>query len=657
MNKGIESGATRRRVAGGALVVVAAANAWLGYVFGGYYIGEWALFALFAVLLLLVVVGLGLLGGGRSRLGVLATALFLGYTAWTFLSILWSANRGDALYGSSLTLLYLIVFWVSVTLLAAGARRRLVLAALALGPGVVAVLLAPMLLSGATESEGFFLDGRLQGTAGYFNAQAAFLVMSFFAGIYVSGSCRLHPAVRALSLAGITAGLQVAVLTQSRGAAVAFALSLAVFFLFSGQRLRGLVALLPVFFLTLLAFPTLNEVYLQLRGGETVTGEGLAAIDRAKNAVLLSAVASGVYGLLWSILDRFWRPSESLVRLAGIACLAAVALVFVVGSVVFVNRVGSPLDFAGERWTAFRTNDTSGQEESRYLSASGSGRFTLWEVAWQDFQSNPVLGVGTHNYEATYYRLREVPAGWVKQPHSLPLEVVSERGLVGGALFFGFLAVCVGAGLYRRFGELNAEGKGQVGAILACLAYWFVHSSAEWFWQIPAVTVPATIYLAMLVVPWGAPHSGEEVFSPLGRPVRLAGLGIAVLALAAIGPLFVSNLYAQRAAAGSQENPWTSLRDLERAQLFDPANSSLARREGDLAYSIGDLPRASQAYARAVELNPEYYANYAVLGGFYERLGQPERALELYRQSRELNPLDPDLRLAEERALQQVEER
>jgi hypothetical protein len=48
------------------------------------------------------------------------------------------------------------------------------------------------------------------------------------------------------------------------------------------------------------------------------------------------------------------------------------------------------------------------------------------------------LGVGTYNYEATYYHLREKDEGYVRQPHTLPLEVLSERGLIGGALFFGY---------------------------------------------------------------------------------------------------------------------------------------------------------------------------------------------------------------------------
>ena len=81
-------------------------------------------------------------------------------------------------------------------------------------------------------------------------------------------------------------------------------------------------------------------------------------------------------------------------------------------------------------------------------------------MAWEDFAANPILGIGTQNYEATYYRLRDQSVGFVRQPHMLPLEVLSERGVVGGALFFGFLATCLSAGLVQRFTHLNAEEEG-----------------------------------------------------------------------------------------------------------------------------------------------------------------------------------------------------
>ena len=82
-------------------------------------------------------------------------------------------------------------------------------------------------------------------------------------------------------------------------------------------------------------------------------------------------------------------------------------------------------------------------------------------MAWTDFASHPVCGVGTHNYEATSYRLRERTTGFARQPHMLPLEVLAERGVVGVVLFFGFLAACAAGGLWKRRTVLSAEGQGR----------------------------------------------------------------------------------------------------------------------------------------------------------------------------------------------------
>lgn len=625
-----------RTIASIALVVVALLCAWLGYVHGGYYVADWGLAAFIMAALIAAAAFAGVLGGARSLWGVAATSLFIGYAAWTFISILWSANRGDAWSGAGLTLLYLLAFWVSTTLVAMGASRRWTLAAMAIGPGVVAALTVPGLVS---QTEELFELSRLQGSAGYFNSQAALLLVSFWISMYVAGSRRIPPALRAAALASAMLGVQVAALTQSRGAMVALAVSLPVFFLLSGHRLRALIALAPVAAFLFVAFPDLNRVYLEMQSGGSE--QSAAAIDRATLVIWVMAFEAGIYGFVWSVLDRKWRPSGELARAAGGAALAFTVVVIIAGNLLIVDRVGNPADWVEDRWTAFTTNDVSGQDDSRFLSAGGSGRYTLWQVAWRDFTENPILGVGTHNYEATYYQYREENVNWVRQPHMLPLEVLAERGIVGGILFFGFAGTCLAAGMWKRFSNLNAEGKAQAGALLAAATYWFVHSSAEWFWQIPAVTLPAMIFLAMLVAPWKRLRDDEDVFAPSNRPLRLAGAGLAVLTLAVVGPLYAADRF--RENAQTQENPLLAMRGFERAQAMNPLDPNLARLEGDLAFQIGDVPRATQSYARAIRLNPEHYAPYSVLGGLYEQIGQPQRALPLYRKSLQLNPLDPSL--------------
>lgn len=623
-----------------ALVCVVLLAAWMGDADGGYFVGAWAPLAFVLAALAPVVAGVGFLGSARLRLGALALGLFTAYTAWTLASLLWSPNKGDAWLGAGQTLLYLLVFWLSVSLVASGASRRWVLAASVAGPAVIAALTLPAL---GPQFDDFFNNNRLIGTVGYYNGEAAFLLVPFWVAMYLGGSRSFNPFLRGAVLAGATLCFQIAVLTQSRGAMVAMAVSLPVYFLLSGQRLRGLLALVPVAAALYLNFGLLNDVYSQSANG----GNPVAALEKASSSVWLTVGGAGLYGLFWGLTDRRWRLPQGVVRVVGVAVLAGV-LVLAGASFALLNERtgGGPVALAQQKWEEFKYEARPGQgDQTRYASASGSGRYELWRVAYEDFTARPVLGVGTQNYEATYYRLRQTNVGPVRQPHMLPLEVVGERGVVGGALFFGTLAVCMVTGLGARFRSLRPEGKAQVGALVAAVGYWFVHSSAEWFWQLPAVTLPAVVYLALLVSPWrgGSGHSLE-----LPRwPLRACGAGIAVLTVLVVAPLYMAERNLARSEAAT--DPQQALAAVERAQDFNPMDPNLPQREAELAMDTGDWERVESSYARAIELNPQHYEPYMLLATYHERRGQLEEARLYGQKALALNPRDLKLQKMTER--------
>lgn len=624
-----------------ALALVVLLATWMGgAAAGGYYAGGWTPIALFIAALLCIVSVLGRAERpGGMHAGILALALLAAYAGWTLLSILWSPNAGEAWTGSGRTLLYLLGFLISLMLVGLSASRRWVLLASVLGPAAVAAF--TLLVPGSEIGE-LFEDNRLVGSVGYFNAEAAFLMLPFWVAMYLGGSRRLNPVLRGLVLGGAVLSTSVAILPQSRGAVAAMAVSTIVFFLFSGRRLRGLISLVPVAGAIFLAFPELNGVYQTAAGGGSIE----AAIGDASPAVWLGTAVAVLYGLAWGLIDRWWRPSRWLVNLAGAAAAACLVGAVFAGAVLFNAQVGSPAGFAQEKWGEFKGNVPAEQEQSRYLSASNNNRIPQWEVAWQDAKAHPVLGVGTRNWEATYYQLREENAGTVRQPHSLPLEILAERGFVGGILFFGFLAVCAGRGLWCRFRKLRADGKAQVGALLAAVTYWFVHSSVEWFWQIPAVTLVAFVYLALLAGPW----RGESREAAAGaKALRLGSIGVAVLAFLVVAPLFASNVYLQK--SHSAQDSESALAAIERAQTFNPLDSRLARREAEIAMEAGDWDRVEASYREAMRLDPEHYGPRLLMASYHEKRGNFEEALLWYERARELNLLDTQL----EQKVQQLE--
>src|SRR5215210_4635711 len=245
-----------------ALVALVLLIAVLGAAYGGYFTSQWAPATLVLAALALIASVTGVLRGAGSEWGNLALGLFAAYTVWTFASLLWSPNQGDAWVGAGQTLLYVLVFWLALGLVSLGASRRWVLATSTIGPAIVAAL--TLLSLTPPRMEELFVNGRLEGTVGYRNGEAAFLLVSFWAAIYTAGSRSVHPLLRGLMLAGTVLSVNLAVLAQSRGAMVAMAVSLPVFFLFSGQRVRGLCALAPVGLALLFTFPGLNEVYQAL---------------------------------------------------------------------------------------------------------------------------------------------------------------------------------------------------------------------------------------------------------------------------------------------------------------------------------------------------------------------------------------------------------
>jgi len=220
----------------------------------------------------------------------------------------------------------------------------------------------------------------------------------------------------------------------------------------------------------------------------------------------------------------------------------------------------------------------------------------------------------------------------------LPLEVLGERGVVGGVLFFGFLGTCVGVSLWGRFSNLGSEGKAQVGALIAAVAYWFIHSGAEWFWQLPAVTLPAFVYLALLVSPW---RRGRIMPGAPRWALRASGIGVAALAFAVVVPLYAADRYLEKSRAA--DDPGVALAAVERAQDLNPVDPRLPEREAALAIDAGDWDRAEGAYERAIRLNPEHYAPYMYRATFHERRGELKEALLYYRKAHALNPIDEEL--------------
>jgi O-antigen ligase len=100
---------------------------------------------------------------------------------------------------------------------------------------------------------------------------------------------------------------------------------------------------------------------------------------------------------------------------------------------------------------------------ARITDSDSSGRSVLWQVAVRMWQQNPVTGVGLGNYPvlSRHYLQGDIEhlELFLRAPrvaHSTPLELLAELGVIGAALYYGFVVACLVAGL--RAVRLSRQG-------------------------------------------------------------------------------------------------------------------------------------------------------------------------------------------------------
>jgi O-antigen ligase len=110
----------------------------------------------------------------------------------------------------------------------------------------------------------------------------------------------------------------------------------------------------------------------------------------------------------------------------------------------------------------------------------GENRPRYWRVAWEQFESSPLLGTGAGTFSNYWLNLRPVTS-FARDAHSLYVEALAELGPAGFALLLAALAVPLLA--IRRAREPVAS------AALAGYVAFLVHAGVDWDWEVPAVTL------------------------------------------------------------------------------------------------------------------------------------------------------------------------
>jgi O-antigen ligase len=559
----------------------------------------------------------GTLRLAAPRTAAVGVGLLGAFGLWSGITVLWSVAPDQTWLELNHIVTYILVLGLAMAIGSSHARGldfvavgfvwvALVVTAYALGQKLFPGLHVPGL---------FDLNQtgplpRLQEPLGYWNALALFVAMAVPPALAVACDRARPRRTRIAALCAIELMLLTIVFTYSRGGLLALAIGLAVGIVISGDWLRSAMWL-GVAVLATVPIAVLGLVSPQLsRAGEKLSsrefGGAILAILLVISLVALVAGARKLIGL-----EPRLRIDAS--RFRGLRRLGLAGAGVVVVGIVLALSVSSRglTGTVSHAWHTFTTTQpASNYDPSRLLSADSQNRWVWWKEAAGAFSDRPLGGWGAGSF-AVVHRLYRRDTLTVQQPHSVPLQFLSETGVVGALLAVGafVLLLRAGVGSVRRR-EPGSQRLMAAGALAAGLAY-AIHSLYDWDWEIPAVTLPALLLLGVLVssrarVP-GAPMRQRHPLGPRAAWLAAGTLWLGVFALS----IELPNLAASQASAALVNASATSPAVLAQAQsdartasALDPLSDAGLRAQATLAIHQGRLASGRTYLQQAVQRAP-----------------------------------------------------
>jgi tetratricopeptide (TPR) repeat protein len=565
----------------------------------------------------------GALRLSASRTAWIGVGLLALFAVWSGLSLAWSVAGDRTWLELNRAITYALVVLLA---LAAGSWWRRAADGLAIGYLAAAMLvalyavggkLAPGLhIAGVIDLNHAHLIPRLRAPLDYWNALALVELLAVPVAVGLAIDRRRSEPVRLAALACV-AFLFIGIgLTYSRGGVIALVVALIVFAVLARARLRVLGA---VALGLLAAAPSLVIAFSA--HALTARSQPLAAreTDGALLAVALvvSLVALVLAGRALLGVEERVRVSPSHTRRIGLVLAGVLGLLVLAGGVALAQ---SKRGFGGtitHEWNSFRKPRFDPVFDPNHLVSTNSGnRWVWWREAAGAWSDRPVQGWGAGSFPVLHkeYRTNDLA---VLQPHSVPMQLLAETGLVGALLALGGLLALTVAAVRRawalpdsppRAGPepqhlLTGEPSRLMAAALAAAAVaWLFHGLYDWDLDIPGASIPAFAFLGVLAGR-ARPDGPLPNLPPTARAVGLAlgTLAACAIGLSAILPAWADSKAKRALAAADTHHSRAALqaaaRDAELAARLDPVSP-----EPLLALAAIDQARGRPLAARAAIL-------------------------------------------------------
>jgi O-antigen ligase len=631
---------------------------------------------------------------GRRVYGAWPLALLLAFTVLTALSVVWSVQPEDSWQDAGRMLAYSGVFGAAVALVRLAPERwPAILGGLALASVVVCgyALLTKVFPGTLAPSNTY---ARLEEPYGYWNAIGLTAAMGAICCMWLGARRTGHALLSALAYPAMGLLLLTLTLAYSRGALVALAVGLVLWFCLVPLRLRGAAVLsLGALGAGAVAAWDFSRHALSAEGvplaERTTAGHQLGALLVAM--LLLLALAGIAIGFLTSRR----APSPAVRRQAGTALLALIVLAVIAfaGALAHSQRgLTGSISHAVDALT--NPNAKPPPNTPGRLTAVASVRARYWKEALQIFDAHPALGAGAEGYRTARLRYRTETLE-VRHAHGFVVQTLADLGLVGLVVALALLLAWMAAAgrathpFNRRWsswrawlrirtggrpgwrrltgGDLIPYTPERIGMLsMLCLVVVFgAHSLVDWTWYVPGDACVALLCAGWLAgrgplsaAPGGRsqsldastdgeqPHSAAAAGRRAWWPSRLDYVRSAVAGAAIVAALLAawsqwqpqhSEEAREEALALLARDPLGASAAANRAVTRDPLSTEALFTLADIQGVSGRAALARATLERAVRLQPSNPKTWLELGR-YDLTSNPHAALKELQASIYLNP-------------------
>lgn len=548
-----------------------------------------------AFALVLAAISVGFVRSSRiSRPAAIFVGALGGLALWQGASTAWSISPDGSWIYTNRTVVYAAFALVGALVAGALPRQTLATAAAALLGAVIGWALLAKCVPGLYPDYGRV--ARLRSPVAYWNELALLAAVAIPLGLWLAAPRGRRSAVRAVGVLLVFGATLVVLLTYSRFGIALACLGAAAWVLLERDRVESLVAVAvgggagAAVFGVALALPGISADGSS-HGARVHDGWIFALVTLAAGALVV--FTSGALAHAEGRRPLSAASRRRVERIAGIGALL-VAVAGLAASVVYAGRI----------WSDF-TNPVSSQISNgvQHLgSASSSNRWRWWQEAWHAFTRHPVGGTGAATFQYTNELLRASPVG-VDEPHNVPLQFLTETGVVGLLLYLIAL-VAAGIGIVTARARATGAERAAITALGVGVAAFAAHAIVDKDWNFVATCGPLLLVTGAL-----ATVRGPAGVTRARRP--LLAFGAVVIALAAIYSLAAPWLSQRELATAS------TVSAVKRAHSYDPLSTAALSEYAAFEDAVGNTAHAEQLYRKEVSLEPLNSETWFDLGVFY----------------------------------------